>query len=159
MGWQLKGLKWRKPQTTQTPKDIKPNSSLSSLWWLLLRLLLWCRLCQGCKKSNTLYKRNFFFSPRIIGSIKKAKMTIGNLYFVGDQSGLTPNNEYPHPGQYSPVALTIMYAKATDIIRVIFWLINFIFFTDAREEKSKKHRPDTIKCRYWNRDDLHLLWV
>ena len=47
-------------------------------------------------------------------------MTIGNLYFVGDQSGLTPNNEYPHPGQYSPVALTIMYAKATDIIRVIF---------------------------------------
>lgn len=47
-------------------------------------------------------------------------MTIGNLYFVGDQSGLTPNNEYPHPGQYSPVALTIMYAKVTDIIRVIF---------------------------------------
>jgi len=60
------------------------------------------------------------FSLRIIGKIKNAKMTIGNLYLVGDQSGLTPNNECPHPGQYSPVVLTIMYAKAIDTIKAIF---------------------------------------
>ena len=71
-------------------------------------------------RTIPIYKSNLLFSPRIIGKIKNAKMAMGNLYLVADQSGLTPNNEWPHPGQYSPVVLTIMYAKAMDMIRAIF---------------------------------------
>ena len=60
---------------------------------VIVAVFIVVQVMHSFKEANTLYKSNLFFSPRIIGKIKNAKMTMGNLYFVGDQSGLTPNNE------------------------------------------------------------------
>ena len=82
---------------------------------------------------NINYCSNFFLSQWIIGSIRKAKISTGSLYFVTDQSGLIPNHLWIKPGQCSPVILIITYDKIIDKIRAIFFLKNStrIFLSSA----------------------------
>ena len=83
--------------------------------------------------GNINYCSNFFLSQWIIGSIRKAKISTGSLYFVTDQSGLIPNHLWIKPGQCSPVILIITYDKIIDKIRAIFFLKNStrIFLSSA----------------------------